>query len=136
MIDSIRGTIELSVRQGSSQARIALSPAELGDIRIHLSQTSEGLTARVTAGTAAAAQALAQGRPELQQALSSLGLSLLGLDIGLSGHGAAGQGSMQSGSRGTSAEGKASEDESAEAINENEQGPEGPAKGELVDVLA
>ncbi len=136
MIDSIRGTIELSVRRGTSQARIALAPAELGDIRIHLSQTSQGLMARVTAGTVAAAQALAQGRPELQRALSSLGLSLLSLDIGLSGQGAAGQGSMQSGSRGTSGGSQASEDGGAEAISETEQGPEGPAKGELVDVLA
>ena len=136
MIDSIRGTIELSVRQGSTRARIALSPAELGDIRIHLAQTSDGLTARVTAGTAAAAQALAQGRPELQQALSSLGLSLLSLDIGLSGQGAAGHGSMQGDSRGRSAGSTGSEDDSAEAISESEQGPEGPAKGELVDVLA
>jgi flagellar hook-length control protein FliK len=136
MIDSIRGTIALSVRQGSSQARIALAPAELGDIRIHLSQTSQGLTARVTAGTAAAAQVLAQGRPELQRALSSLGLSLLSLDIGLSGQGAAGQGSMQGGPRGTSGGSTASEEDSAEPINEGEQGPQGPAKGELVDVLA
>ena len=34
-----------------SQARIALTPAELGDIRIHLTQSSQGLIARVTAGT-------------------------------------------------------------------------------------
>ena len=43
---------------------------------------------------------------------------------------------MQGGSRGTSGGATASKDEGAEAITENELGPEGPAKGELVDVLA
>ena len=71
--------------RGATQARIALQPDELGQISIHLSQTSEGLLARVTADTAAAAQALADGRAELHQSLSSLGVSLLRLDIGSSG---------------------------------------------------
>jgi len=81
MIDAIRATVELAVRQGSTQARIALQPAELGEIHIHLSQTAEGLLARVTADTPAAAQALAQGRSELHQSLSSLGLPLVRLDL-------------------------------------------------------
>ncbi len=82
MIDSIRATIEIATKQGMGQARIALQPAELGQIRIHLTQTSDGLLARVTADTPAAAQALAASRGELHQSLSSLGTSLLGLDIG------------------------------------------------------
>ena len=85
MIDSIGATIELAARQGIAKARIELQPEELGHIGIRLSQTSEGLRARVTADTPAGAQALSQGRSELRQSLSSLGLSLLQLDIGSSG---------------------------------------------------
>lgn len=81
MIESIHATIELAARQGMAQARIALEPAELGSVRIHLSQTADGLLARVSAETPAAAQALAGARAELQQSLSSLGVSLLRLDI-------------------------------------------------------
>ena len=84
MIDAIRATIEIAARQGSAQARIALQPEELGHISIHLSQTTEGLLARVTADTPAAAQALAGARSELHQSLSSLGATLLRLDIGSS----------------------------------------------------
>ena len=85
MIDSIGATIELAAREGIAKARIELQPEELGHISIRLSQTNEGLRARVTADTPAAAQALSQGRSELRQSLSSLGLSLLQLDIGSSG---------------------------------------------------
>ena len=81
-IEAVHATIELASRQGIAQARIALHPQELGDIRIHLTQTSDGLVARVMAATPAAAQALAGGHAELRQSLSSLGLSLLRLDIG------------------------------------------------------
>ncbi len=85
MIESIHATIELAARQGMAQARIALDPAELGSVRIHLSQTADGLLARVSADTPAGAQALAGGRAELHQSLSSLGVSLLRLDINSSG---------------------------------------------------
>ncbi len=82
MVDAIRATIEIAARQGSTQARIALQPQELGGIRIHLSQTSDGLLARFVGETDAGAQALAAGRSELQRTLSSLGLPLLRMDIG------------------------------------------------------
>jgi flagellar hook-length control protein FliK len=81
MIEAIHATVELAARQGMAQARIALEPEELGSVRIHLSQTSDGLLARVSADTPDAAQALAGGRAELHQTLSSLGVSLLRLDI-------------------------------------------------------
>ena len=81
MIESIHATVEMAARQGMAQARIALEPEELGSLRIHLSQTADGLLARVSADTPAAAQALAGGRAELHQSLSSLGVSLLRLDI-------------------------------------------------------
>ena len=93
-----RSTIELAAREGLSQARIALEPEELGEIRIHLTQTAAGLIARVTAEAPAAAQALAQGHAELRQSLSSMGLSLARLHIGHHEQAAA-NGSRQEGER-------------------------------------
>lgn len=138
MIDAIRATVEVATRQGIAQARIALQPEELGEIRIHLTQTTDGLLARVTADTPAAAQALAQGRSELHQSLSTLGLSLR-LDIGSSPNSQSGE--QQA--RFAGAEGRSSGAPAAEA--EQGQGPGEQAEeaalartssGGLVDVLA
>jgi len=145
MIDSIRATIEIAARQGATQARIALQPEELGHISIRLSQTSEGLLARVSAETPAAAQALAEGRSELHQSLSSLGVSLLRLDIGTFGQsltgerdgGFTGHPESAGGSRAArgSEEGDGSE---ATAATDTTLAPPNAAiaGGELVDVLA
>jgi flagellar hook-length control protein FliK len=81
-IENIRATIEIATRQGITQARIALQPEELGELRIHLTQSSEGLLARVMADTPDAAAALASAHSELRQSLNSIGVSLLRLDIG------------------------------------------------------
>jgi flagellar hook-length control protein FliK len=80
-VETVRMTIELAGRQGYSQARIQLSPPELGDIRIHLHQTSDGLVARVVAAHAGAAQALQHGGAELRRSLEAAGMPLLRLDI-------------------------------------------------------
>ena len=81
-IESLHGTIQLAARQGLAQARISLQPEELGEIRINLTQTAQGLLARVTAESPAAAQALAAAHAQLRQSLSSLGINLTRLDIG------------------------------------------------------
>jgi flagellar hook-length control protein FliK len=141
MIDSIHATIALTVRQGATQARIALQPEELGQISIHLSQTAAGLLARVTAETPAAAQALAGGRAELHQSLSSLGVSLLRLDIGSSHSHPGDREGRFAGSEGSSAHTGSSADDEGETA----QPPGEPAgadlssgleAGGLVDVLA
>ena len=80
-IETVRTTVEMAARQGVSQARIQLSPPTLGGIRISLSQTSDGLVARVVAEHGAAAQTLQQGSGELRRSLESAGLPLLRLDI-------------------------------------------------------
>jgi flagellar hook-length control protein FliK len=80
-IETVRLTVELGARQGLTQARIQLSPASLGGIRIQLSQTPDGLVARVVAEHAAAAQTLQQNGAELRRSLESSGLPLLRLDI-------------------------------------------------------
>jgi flagellar hook-length control protein FliK len=139
MIESIHATVELAARQGASQARIALQPRDLGEIRIHLSQTSDGLLARVTADSAAAAQTLAGGRSELQQSLSSLGVSLLRLDIGSSGQPQAGEreggfaGEAERSSKGGPSEG--AEDGGVEQLGPTASA-DGLESGGLVDVLA
>jgi type III secretion system needle length determinant len=143
MIDSIRTTVELAMSAGSAQARIALQPAELGAIRIHLSQSAAGLLARITADTPAAAQALAQGRSELHESLSSLGVSLLRLDIGSSGQPQTGEGggrfAGEPGPSGSSGEAAcSSEGEGAEASADvgASQPPTRLGDGALVNVLA
>jgi flagellar hook-length control protein FliK len=139
MINAIRATIDIAVRQGATQARIALQPEELGQINIRLSQTSEGLLARVSAQTPAAAQALADGRSELRQSLSSLGLPLLRLDIGGQSEAQERQGRFAAGAGGSSGSSSSSEDgESAEPVEglDGVVAPTAITGGELVDVLA
>ncbi len=81
-VESLQATVELAARQGLAQARIQLHPAELGEIRIHLTQTSAGLLARVSAESSAAAQALISAHDELRQSLTSLGIDLAQLHVG------------------------------------------------------
>ncbi|HEY3829855.1 MAG TPA: flagellar hook-length control protein FliK [Solirubrobacteraceae bacterium] len=147
-IETVHATIELAARQGLSQARIALQPEELGEIRIHLTQTSAGLTARVTAESASAAQALAAGHAELRQSLGSIGLSLTRLDVGHLEQSAA-SGSQQGGEgargqatpRATSGAGRTSgadpdpENPTPELIDETQRPPAADLGGALVDVL-
>jgi flagellar hook-length control protein FliK len=140
MIDSIRATVEIAARQGIARARIELQPQDLGHISIRLSQTAEGLCARVTADTPAGAQALAQGRSELRQSLSSLGVSLLRLDVGSFGqpqareHGERFAGRSDGSSAPTA---KIAPEEDAASTESAVVGqPAGPAMGEIVDVLA
>ncbi|HXR28032.1 MAG TPA: flagellar hook-length control protein FliK, partial [Solirubrobacteraceae bacterium] len=138
-IESVRATIALAARQGLAQARIALQPRELGDIRIHLSQTADGLLARVTADSPAAAQVLADARGELHRSLSSLGVSLLRLDIGSftqSGHGDR-EGRLQGGaSSPSSLADPSTTSEEGEPAEEPAGASAGASAGRLVDVLA
>jgi flagellar hook-length control protein FliK len=140
MIDAIRATVEIAARAGSTQARIALEPEELGHISIHLSQTSEGLLARVTADTPAAAQALAGARAELHQSLSSLNLTLLRLDIGASGSReredrSAGN-SQQTNTAKESANSEEQDSDAAVGEIDGSSQPRGAPRGELLDVFA
>lgn len=140
MIDSIHATVEMAARQGIARARIELQPEDLGHISIRLSQTAEGLRARVTADTPAGAQALAQGRSELRQSLSSLGVSLLRLDIGSFGQPQAREHGERFAGRsdGSSVPSTNVASEEEEMLGEPDGGgrPTGAALGEIVDVLA
>jgi flagellar hook-length control protein FliK len=140
IIDSVRATVELAARQGSAQARIALQPQELGEIRIHLTQTSGGLLARVTANAPGTVQALAEGRSELHQSLSSLGVSLLHLDVG-SDHAQAREQRSTEQPGGSNNGGRASAESEAEDANTAGEAavaaqPAWLADGGLINVLA
>jgi flagellar hook-length control protein FliK len=139
MIESIHATIELAARRGATQARIALQPEELGEIRIHLSQSADGIVARLTAATPAAAQALAAGRGELHQSLSTLGATLLQLDIGtFEGREGRRQEIAGEGSPNRTAGAPTEEEESIAPPGgaERAAASQGAAAGALVDVLA
>jgi flagellar hook-length control protein FliK len=84
-LETVRMSVQAAAAGGASMARIQLSPASLGTVRIQLQQTSDGLIARVVADHPAAAQVLQQGGDELRRALEGSGTTLLGLDIGASG---------------------------------------------------
>jgi hypothetical protein len=137
MIDSIRATIEIATRRGVTQAKIALKPDDLGEISIHLSQSADGLIARVTADTPAAAQALTDAHSELRQSLGSLGLPLLGLDIGSSGQSQTGERDEKP-ARSAGASVQPDDLEGVDAVGETDASPStaGLASGGLVDVLA
>jgi flagellar hook-length control protein FliK len=154
-IETLHGTIQLAARQGLAQARIALEPEGLGEIRIHLTQTAQGLLARVTAETPAAAQALAAAHAELRQSLSSLGLDLARLSVGRHGHTATqdggtalgggdrdgAPGSGEASSRGARSGQTATTEAPTTPVPDSEaqedaQLAPAPTRGTLVDVLA
>jgi len=142
MIESIHATIEIAARQGATQARISLQPEALGQISIRLSQTAQGLLARVSAQTPAAAQALADARGELHQSLSTLGVSLLRLDIGSDQPEAGYREGRNAGDPQSSSASRASSNPEEVDSPETVGAPGGPAQpasiagGALVDVLA
>jgi flagellar hook-length control protein FliK len=135
-VDAVRATFTMAVRQGQTQARISLSPPSLGAIRISLSQTSDGLVARVVADHPEALRLLMQNSAELRNSLQSSGLHLLRLDIGQGGQsgaqsGASSQTSAEAGAGGSAEEG---DDEGAAAP----AGTAGvsPGSGSMIDVMA
>ena len=83
--ETVEHVLRMASARGVTQARIALHPAELGSIDIHLRHTAEGVMARVVAHTGEATQALQQAASDLRRALEEQGVKLLGLDIGQSG---------------------------------------------------
>jgi len=91
-------TIQAQTQAGGGTVRIKLTPPELGEVRVQLSQTDAGIVARVVASHPEAAQTLQQSAGDLRRALEGSGISLAQLDIGTSdgesaaaGHGENGQ---------------------------------------------
>jgi flagellar hook-length control protein FliK len=84
-VDAVRATFTAANQAGISSARISLSPESLGGIKISLSQTPDGLIARVATDHPETAQTLQQNIGDLRRSLEAGGMSLLRLDIGSSG---------------------------------------------------
>jgi flagellar hook-length control protein FliK len=139
LIDALGANVELAARQGIVTARIALHPESLGQVRIHLTQTREGLVARLSAETPEAARALLGSRSELTQSLRSLGTTLLSLDINsFSQPEARNQGTGGEASGGSQPAGEEAQEASTPEEADALQGVPNTAspRGALVDVLA
>ena len=138
-VDAVKATFTAANQAGISSARISLSPESLGGIKISLSQTPDGLIARVTADHPEAAQTLQQSAGELKRSLEAGGMSLLRLDIGSSGEqGLGGSGGSQrdgSSADGSWNRGQADGAEEDATSTQSELTVELPS-GSLVNVLA
>ena len=141
--EAVENTIRIAQARGVTHARLALRPAELGGVEIHLRSTADGLVARVTADGHEAAHVLQQAG-DLRRQLQTQGIDLQRLDIGVAGdpgHGRAGmdgaaqerQADGQDGSAGGSDEQGA--DDGSQADMKATDTIELP-DGVLVDVLA
>jgi flagellar hook-length control protein FliK len=83
--ENVEHVLRLGSTRGTTHARIALNPVELGSIDVHLRQTAEGLVARVVAHAPEAVLQLQQAGDDLRRSLEQQGVNLLSLDIGHSG---------------------------------------------------
>jgi flagellar hook-length control protein FliK len=138
-VGAVQATFTAANQAGVSSARITLSPASLGGITISLSQTQDGLVARVTADHPEAAQTLAQSAGDLKRSLEQSGLSLLRLDIGSTGQQSLA--SFTGGGGGQSAGNGQTHSQAAADLADDEHEPATEtattsSSGALVDVLA
>jgi flagellar hook-length control protein FliK len=118
----------MASKQGLTQARITLSPASLGEIRISLSQTSSGLVARVVADHPEAVRTLLENGGELRRSLEANGTTLLRLDISASD---------QPGAQSGASHEARSQSQTQMTIDQNDPADEiEPAVGELAGVSA
>jgi flagellar hook-length control protein FliK len=76
-----RATIRVTARESRTTAHISLKPEALGRVEIHLRYEAGGVTAQVTADSAAAAGILTASSGELRRTLEAQGLTVLGLDV-------------------------------------------------------
>jgi len=137
MVETVRTTIEIGARQGTPQMRIALSPASLGGLQIHLTETPNGIVARIVAEHSAAATTLQQGSDDLRRSLQSGGLTLLSLDIESSDQRGAASSDPNIGGSGSRQSDDAEPDvASADGVTDLQPLTTAPPAGSLVNVLA
>jgi flagellar hook-length control protein FliK len=89
--EAVEYVLRLASARGVTHARLALRPAELGSVDVHLRSTAEGIVARVVAHSAEAVQVLQHAATDLRRSLEEQGLTLLNLDIGQAKDGSAGR---------------------------------------------
>jgi flagellar hook-length control protein FliK len=132
-VETVKTTIELGARQGFSEAKIQLAPANLGQITIHLQKTADGIVAKVVADHSAAAQTMQQGGDDLRRSLQNSGLHLLRLDIETRGDQ---RGSANGGTQTSQSERTAGENETAADDGASQPTTIVLPNGALVNVLA
>jgi hypothetical protein len=81
-LQTLNATLTTMTKQGLTQARLNLTPESLGGVKVVLTQTDNGLVARVIADHPAAAQALAASAGELRRSLEANGTTLVSLEFG------------------------------------------------------
>jgi flagellar hook-length control protein FliK len=132
-VESVQATLRLAASNGVSRARLALHPAELGGVEVHLRSSAAGLVASVRADSPEAAKLLQQAAGQLRDSLEQQGLTLLQLDIGSTGERQVGAGANRDQrSSGTPGEQLATPDEDEPEVTASVRLP----NGVLVDVLA
>jgi Meckel syndrome type 1 protein len=133
----VEHVLRLASARGVTHARIALRPAELGTVDVHIRSTAEGLFARVVAHTAEAVQTLQSAANDLRRSLEEQGLTLLNLDIGGAGERLAGRAGSDAGEL-AGGQGEGSHDSVASDADDSstETKTLQLPNGVLVDVLA
>jgi flagellar hook-length control protein FliK len=84
-VETVQAVVKMAQSSGVTRARVALHPEQLGGIEIHLSSTKDGVTARVVADAAQAANVLRHAGEELRRSLESQGINLVRFDVGTAG---------------------------------------------------
>ena len=135
--EAVEHVLRLASSRGVTHARIALRPADLGAVDVHIRSTAEGLVARVVAHSAEAVQTLQHAAGDLRRSLEEQGLNVLNLDIGQAGERSAGRAGsdadgLASGGRDGDPSGSASGDDEHTTETKTLRLP----TGVLVDVLA
>ncbi|MDO9354502.1 MAG: flagellar hook-length control protein FliK, partial [Solirubrobacteraceae bacterium] len=87
---AIEALVHLSRSSGTSHARIALAPEQLGGIQVTLIFGADGVTARLIADRPEAAAALTRAGQDLKDSLQQQGIDLAGLETGFAGDGSNG----------------------------------------------
>jgi flagellar hook-length control protein FliK len=135
--EAVEHVLLLASSRGVTHARIALNPADLGSVDVHIRSTSEGLVARVVAHSAEAVQTLQHAAGDLRRSLEEQGLKVLDLDIGQpgqSGQSGAGRAGSEAGGR-SRYDGSPASTDSDDATTTETTTLRLPS-GVLVDVLA
>jgi flagellar hook-length control protein FliK len=84
-VETVQAVVKMAQTNGVTRARVALHPEQLGGLEIHLSSTKDGVTARVVADAAQAANVLRHAGDELRRSLESQGINLVRFDVGTAG---------------------------------------------------
>lgn len=78
---------QITTREGQTDFRLRLEPPELGTIRVHLSATDQGISARLVVHEEVAHQLIESQLESLRQRLTNAGISLGSFDVSQGGTG-------------------------------------------------